>query len=881
MAMHYPLVDSNRHVTRSPKGAFLFSPGHRPESGRGHSSSPERARKGLTWMVTPFQGSGVLIRRGPRAMPWAILACPVGAFFYLWVKESPRQRKRKPERSNGWGGPKKYLRTWITACLLLTLSAMAQITLAQTSSLNGFVTDGSDGRPLERATVALYSTNGNELTLRYGAATNDEGFYIIRGIDPGAYRWRISFIGYVQQEGAIMLTANASATVTVSLEPDLEQIDEVLIESERTSGVARIEAGRQQIRPEDIEMIPAPDLSADLANYLTTLPGVVAIADQGGQFFIRGGEPPQNLTMLDGMIVYQPFHVLGMFSVFPADIINTADFYAGGFGAKYVGRMSSVIDVSARAGNNRRFAGMASVSPFTGAFRLEGPVYPGVASFIVSGRQSLIDRVDSGLYGASYPYDFNDVFGKFQFTPGSRHRFSFTGFNAFDSGRLVEDITGATPQQIEWTNGGYSVSWLALSKNLPLATRLTYSSSSHEIKQLDEGSALRSSRISNTRLALDATFSEGTFAGGRSTTIAGWDVEFGRARNALNGLFQNFDGEARSVASFGFYLEPTMVYPNGLTLSTGLRFQGYNTRLAPYPEPRLRAEFERGIHHFSAAAGLYNQQIIGINDRRDPVNVFTAWTGIPRDGEAGDQKDLELLRDRIGRSLHFLLGYRSNPKPWLEYALEGFYKHYTNLIVSEWTAFPRLTTRLQPAIGRSFGLELRAEVRRPFFSAFVTYGLSNTRYGAEGNAISLVFGEDRFWYRPPHDRRHNLNAVGSVTLAGFEFSLRWQFGSGLPYTKPLAFDGFALIDGLRSAFDFENSRRVIYDKPYGAELPTYHRLDVSIEKTWKMRRASLTLLGSALNLYDRRNIFYVDIFTLRRTDQLPFIPSAGLRVAFE
>ncbi len=761
------------------------------------------------------------------------------------------------------------------------LFLLSKTSLAQTATLNGFVTDRSDGQAMEGATVALYSTNPSETAPLHGSATNSEGFYILRGITPGTYRWRISFIGYEPQEDTIDLEGNANATITVALEPDLEMIDEVLIESERTTGVARITAGRQRIRPEEIEMIPAPDISADLVGYLTTLPGVVAVGDRGGQLFVRGGEPPQNLTMLDGMIVYQPFHVLGFYSAFPADIIGTTDFYAGGFGAKYAGRMSSVIDVSARPGNNRSFAGMASASPFTGAFRLEGPVYPGVASFIVSARHSFINQVDSSLYGASYPFDFNDAFGKFQFTPGSRHRFSVTGFRTFDKGELVAEITSNTPQNVEWTNDGFSFSWLALSKNLPIATRLTYSQSSHRMTQLDEGATQRKSRISNSRIALDATFSEGHFAGGRSNTIAGWDVELGNTRNDLGGLFQNLEGGGRPVPSFGFYLEPTFTFPNGLTLSPGIRLQSYNTRVVPYPEPRLRVEYERGVHHFSAAAGVYNQQIIGLSDRRDPVNVFTAWTGVPREGSIGRQADLELLRNRIGRSLHFLLGYRSNPAAWLEFAVEGFYKRYTNLFVAEWTAFPRLTTRLQPATGRSFGAEMRIEIRKEPFYAFVTYGLSNTEYAAEGNAVSLVFGQDRFHYRPPHDRRHNVNALGQVTLVGFDLSLRWQFGSGLPYTKPLAFDGFALIDDIRTAFELENSRRVVYDRPFGDLLPTYHRLDASVEKTWRIQRASVTLQGSAINVYNRRNIFYLDIFTLRRTDQLPFIPSVGLRVEFE
>ena len=109
-----------------------------------------------------------------------------------------------------------------------------------------------------------------------------KAFISFATLPPGQYRWRISFIGYVSRENSINVDANTSSTITISLEPDFELIGEVLVESERTTGVARINAGRQRIRPSEIEIIPAPDISADLAGYLTTLPGVVVQGDRGG-----------------------------------------------------------------------------------------------------------------------------------------------------------------------------------------------------------------------------------------------------------------------------------------------------------------------------------------------------------------------------------------------------------------------------------------------------------------------------------------------------------------------------------------------------------------------------------------------------------------------
>ena len=104
------------------------------------------------------------------------------------------------------------------------------------------------------------------------------------------------------------------------------------------------------------------------------MPGVVLMGDRGGQLFIRGGEPSQNLTLLDGMYVYQPFHILGFYSAFPSEIISQADVYAGGFGSKFTGRISSVIDVQSRNGDKRGFDASASLSPFTSSLRVEGPL---------------------------------------------------------------------------------------------------------------------------------------------------------------------------------------------------------------------------------------------------------------------------------------------------------------------------------------------------------------------------------------------------------------------------------------------------------------------------------------------------------------------------
>jgi hypothetical protein len=413
-----------------------------------------------------------------------------------------------------------------------------------------------------------------------------------------------------------------------------------------------------------------------------------------------------------------------------------------------------------------------------------------------------------------------------------------------------------------------------LPQSLPIISELTVSHAMHEMQQGTAQDTVRSTQIRSTRVGLN-----GTFLGQRTTVNAGWDAVFSRTHNEIGGLFQNVETPSFGIPAFGFYIDPEFNLGGGLSVRPGLRLQLYNVRHKPYLEPRLRVVWDRRIHHLSGAVGLYHQQVIGLNDRRDAASVFTAWTGTPRyDEDLQGRLNEDILRGRIGTAWHGLLGYRSDPTPWLEFSVEGFYKALTNLFISEWTALPQLSTRLLQATGRSYGIEARVELRRGPVYAYVTYGLSNTEYAAEGRAIEVWYGMEELRYRPAHDRRHQINTVLSSTWHGFELNLRWAFGSGLPYTRPLAFDGFALVDDVRPAEDLEHSRRVIYERPFDSLLPTYHRLDVSLQYTWHLRRVELTLQGSIINAYDRRNIFYVDVFTLERQDQLPFIPSLGIKI---
>ncbi|GIV61329.1 MAG: TonB-dependent receptor [Rhodothermaceae bacterium] len=755
------------------------------------------------------------------------------------------------------------------AAAWLALGGSTGTSQAQPATLSGFVTDAADGQPLELVNVVLEDARGT----RKGAVTNRDGLYLIPGLAPGRYTLRVSFIGYRTHLDTLRLVPGERRTLNLALVPGDATMDEVVVEGERTSGAARVTAGQQTIRPRDIELVPSPGLSGDLAGLLTTLPGVVTLGDRGGQLFVRGGEPSQNLVQIDGILLYQPFHILGFYSAFPSDILSRTDLYAGGFGSRFGERISSVIDVSTRNGNNRAFAGAATLSPFVSAVRVEGPLLRDRISVIASARQSLVEQGGEPLVGRALPFNFGDVFAKLHTELGASSRLSALVIHTYDRGALDEDTEGLPPEEVRWRNTGAGLRLVSLPRVSPLMLDARVSFSRLPTEQgLPGQPPVRRSEISNLNVAADATF-----FGDRSDVDLGVSFRIVRLKSRLGGLYQNIEERDERLQHAAVYVEPEFHTGGGLRIRPGLRVQFFDVRFTPFLEPRLRVVWAGGPHEVSLAAGLYHQAILGLTDRRDAASIFTAWTNVPR-----PRTDLDDVRaGRAPRARHLLLGYRLTPTSWLELAVEGYHKTLDNLFIGEWTAFPRFTTNLQPARGRSFGFDARLEVRRAGLYGYLTYGYANTRYEARQASLILWYGTESLRFNPPHDRRHRLNALLAFGLYGFDLSFRWEFGSGLPFSQAIGFDGFVLIDDITSAAELPGSRRVIYADPFNARLPTYHRLDASVERTFQLRRARLTLQGTLINVYDRRNIFFLDVFTLRRADQLPFFPSFGIKLAFE
>ena len=252
------------------------------------------------------------------------------------------------------------------ACLVACIFSLSTALFAQ-SDIKGFVYEESTGEPAMFCNVYLKGTT-------MGSTTSENGYFNISRIPDGQYTLMITNVGYDTISETFNLTKGQVINRKYYLKETSLTLDVVTITADKIEARTETKTSVIKVTPKTINKIPSVGGQADLAQYLQVVPGVIFTGDQGGQLYIRGGSPIQNKVILDGMVVYNPFHSIGLFSVFDTDIIRNADVYTGGFGAEYGGRISSVMDIATRDGNKNRFSGKVGASCFGAKLTREGPI---------------------------------------------------------------------------------------------------------------------------------------------------------------------------------------------------------------------------------------------------------------------------------------------------------------------------------------------------------------------------------------------------------------------------------------------------------------------------------------------------------------------------
>ena len=765
----------------------------------------------------------------------------------------------------------KILKSVVTVILLL-YSLWAS---AQTGTLKGFVYDKATGEPCLFANVSVLGTN-------LGAATDLNGYFAINQIPEGQQQVVITYVGYDSVVLSINMVSGKLLSEKVYMTKSAFLLTETVISAEREERQTQVRTSIIKVTPAQIKRLPTIGSEPDLAQYLQVLPGVIFTGDQGGQLYIRGGAPIHNLVLLDGMTVYNPFHSIGLFSVFDSDIIQTTDVYTGGFPADYGGRISSVMDIRMRDGNKKTFAGKLSASTFGSKLLVEGPLKKfreneGSASYIFSAKTSFLEQSSKLLYKyvSEYglPFNYTDLYGKLSINSREGSKFNVFGF------RFSDNVSYEEISDLHWLSYGLGSNMVIVPTGSPVMIKANLSYSDYRIELTDMNSLPRFSDINGFNMGFDFLYFLGKneFVWGLQTL--GFKTDF-QYYNSMNRLLR----ENEYSTEFAVYTRYKHNFGN-IIIEPSFRLHYYATMSEVSPEPRLGIKYNvTEIFRLKLATGLYSQNLIAANSDQDVVNLFygflTGSNNIP-DTFNGDR-----VTSSLQKSWHAIFGFELDLSNRLNLNIEGYLKDFTQItnINRNKVYDDNVTNSDKPDYLKK---DLIIESGKAYGVDFLL------KYDSKQLYLWLVYSlgwVDRFdgiiTYSPHFDRRHNVNFVGTYKFGkdlSWNFSARWNFGSGFPFTPTAGYyEQMPFFTNLNLPYWQSNGNLgIIYGDINSARLPDYHRFDINLQKTISFsERVKMEIVLSCTNVYNRENIFYFDRVDHERVNQLPIMPSIGMSLTF-
>lgn len=795
--------------------------------------------------------------------------------------------------------PSMRLRSFALALLFLLGPPSLHGQVVGTGGLEGRVSD-PEGRPIRAVAVQVFSPEP-ELRLLRVVETDEVGYYRIQPLPEGEVLLRYTRVGYAPGEARAQVPADGRLRVDVTLLTAAIRIEAVRVEGERSRERVRFEeqggVTLRELTLEEIRLLPGL-AEADPIRAVEILPGVMTPTDFSAAFHVRGGSSDQNLVLLDGFPIFNPFHLGGIFSVFNADMVDRVELASGGFAAEFGGRVSSVLRVTSDPGPGMRQVD-AGVSLLAARVAIAGGVNPSVrdalgfatARWRVSARRSYVDQLFRPV--TTVPYVITDLQGVFEgwTKGGSRWTLtSYVGADVLDLGKLdIEDF----PLRIYWDWGNRMVGagWL---------------------RPFDGGGEVQG-RAGFTRFATDLRFpdfddseftsqiDQWTFGATASRPLgAGWTLKGGVSADqyvwqneARTGgtSFNDQGGRGWNTAAFA---QGEWRQPGRWVLEAGVRVEGWQGAGAEgvfEPSPRLSVKrfVANGGLALRASMGRYTQFVQSVRDEEVPLGI-DVWV---------------TTSDRVPhvRSDQIQLGFETSPGRRLRVSGDAFLRDFKGVIAQNTADNPNdELDDLLAGTGRSWGVDGLLEfegagVEGSFALSFLKADRTFPDYlsGAE-NPGSVT-------YAPIFDRRIDADLVLRFPLPrGWDGGLRWHVGTGVPYTRPLAgYPAFGPrqsrngtlrwgpedVGGAIEDGEAEGGPRAVLLGPRNGErYPTYHRLDLSARKTVRRNWGDVTPYANVLNVYNQKNVLFYffdyEAFPPTRSGltMFPVLPTLGVEVRF-
>jgi len=719
-----------------------------------------------------------------------------------------------------------------------------------TGTVRGSVSDSTNGEALAFGNVILKE-------IKRGASTDGHGNFRIPGV-PGnrTYTLMVSYIGYKTKEISVYVSVGKITDVNVELSPiavemrAVEKVGERIIEKNAT------DIGLQRISIKDLEVLPK-GVETDVFRTIQYLPGVQSTGDVSARYYVRGSASNENLVLLNGVTLYNPFHALGIFSVIDPDMINNLEFYKGGFTAEYGGRLSSVLNVITKDGNKKNFGASATSSFLTGKALVEGPVPHG--SFLLAGRKSYNTSVlKKFLDNKNAPIDFYDIGFKLNYANPNfikGGKFVIHGFASQDN------LKNNNPQRedINWSNKMIGLRWFQVT-DTPLYYEFGLSYSNFDGNVIPNYSKVKPKRNTVDDISLNMNFNY--IFETKDELAFGIDVKDVDTRLILQntiGASSDIGSHGTNISIFGKY--KFLRYDN-FGADIGARFNvssltqsSSNTYLI---EPRVSLTYRLFPWlALKGAWGIYSQELTTLSDENEVISLFEPWIISPR-------------YLPVASAIHYTVGLKADFTSTLSLDIQGYYKVLHNIpTINDHKVLPT-DNDLLPASGESYGWEFLLNYNNDPVSITASYSL--------GWAYKHL---NDWTYYPRYDTRNQVNLIGVLNLgAGWQFSAMWIFNTGRPFTQSWGYYDKLYYDDLYTEGSLLESYKpfsILADKNLG-RLPQYHRLDISLTKSFVFSWIKFDLDASIINVYDRKNIFYFDRNTGRRINMLPILPTATIKI---
>lgn len=774
----------------------------------------------------------------------------------------------------------------VSRIILFIALTSSCFSFAQHNDIKGFVYEESTGEPVMFSNVFLKGTS-------LGSSTDENGYFNITRIPDGQYVLYITCVGYDTLTDHVSVAKGQSINKKYMLKEASMTLETVNITADKVEARTETKTSVITVTPKTINRIPSIGGQADLAQYLQVVPGVIFTGDQGGQLYIRGGSPIQNKVLLDGMVVYNPFHSIGLFSVFDTDIIRNAEIYTGGFGAEYGGRISSVMDITTRDGNKKRWGGKLGASCFGAKLTLEGPIVKAktindaAVTFVLSAKHSYLEKTSKYLYQYAnkegLPFNYSDLYSKVSINAPNGSKVNLFGFSFNDQVNNYKSLS-----DYNWNSWGAGANFLIIPGKAPVMVEGNIAYSSYISRMQENNSPDRYSKIDGFNMGFNFNYFLGKNTLKYGIEVLGFSTDYLTYSNYGHYRIQ----ETNYSTEIGAYVKYKMVFGNFL-VEPSLRFQYYPSLNVPSLEPRLAFKYNATDWlRFKGAAGRYTQDFVAATSDRDVVNLFYGFlsgvTNVPKEFNGS------IIKSSLQKANHYVLGTEIDLSDNITMNLEGYWKQFvqvTNINRNKMyqdnadnasvNDLLKKDFMLESGDAYGFDLSVKYENRNWYLWAVYALGYVNRNYEKyESGKVNLVS------YQPHFDRRHNINLILTYTAGDqrqWEFSGRWNFGTGFPFTKVQGFYEFlSFQNGINFDYTTTNGEiGVLFSDLNKGRLPTYHRLDLDIKRRFYFsEHTSLEADFSLTNVYNRANVFYVDIITNEVVNQLPILPSLGLTLTF-